>query len=408
MPPPKIPLELLITVAHHLIDNDDSDNDYGIPDLKSFRQVNRALYECLNTSYLRQLLAKHNRLTDYVLKRAIQTNDTARLKFFLEEVGVDVEAGYISSSPLSVAVNLDKVPMARLLLENGAQFQENWFSAMHSATSAEMVQLLLEFNADPNRKDGKDDLDKTPLHRYVYRGNIEAMRAVLQHGVEVNSFSTGMTVPGLRTPLHEAARYSADAVSVLLEFGADAERKDNQLNTPLHLAAKVGKTEAGRILMERWPEGIREKNEDLNTPLHLALLKGQTATVELLVERWPEGVREKNIDLNTPLHLAAAARKIDVVRLLLERWSEGVREKNKDSNTPLHLAAEEGRLKVVKMLFECWPEGIREKNNNLDTPMHLAGAVRHRNMTDVLDFLAKQWPEGLRMKNKYGRTPKSM
>jgi ankyrin repeat protein len=406
MPPPKIPLELLITVAHHLIDNDDSDNDYGIPDLKSFRQVNRALYECLNTSYWRQLLAKHNRLTGYVLKNAIQANDTARLKFFLEEVGVDVKAGYIS--PLSVAVDLDKVPMARLLLENG-QSQKNyalrWFNAMHSATSAEMVQLLLEFNADP---DMKDELDRTPLHRYVYRGNIEAMRAVLQHGVEVNSFSTGLTVPGLRTPLHEAARYSADAVSVLLEFGAEAERKDNQLNTPLHLAAKVGKTEAGRILMERWPEGIREKNEDLNTPLHLAVLKGQTATVGLLVERWPEGVREKNKDSNTPLHLAAAARKVDVVRLLVERWPEGVREKNKDSNTPLHLAAAERRLKVVKMLFECWPEGIKEKNNNLDTPMHLAGAVRHRNMTDVLDVLAKQWPEGLRMKNKYARTPKSM
>jgi hypothetical protein len=181
MPPPKIPLELLIAVAHHLIDNDDSDNDYGIPDLKSFRQVNRALYECLNRSYWRQLLAKHNRLTGYVLKNAIQANDIARLKFFLEEVGVDVEAGYIS--PLSVAVNLDKVPMARLLLENGARFQENsalrWFNAMHSAISAEMVQLLLEFNANP---DMKDCLDRTPLHRYVYRGNIEAMRAVLQHG----------------------------------------------------------------------------------------------------------------------------------------------------------------------------------------------------------------------------------
>jgi hypothetical protein len=97
--------------------------DYGIPDLKSFRQVNRALYACLNASYWRELLAKHNHLTGYVLKDAIQANDPARLKFFLEQVGVDFEllAGY--SSPLSVAPYLDKFLMARLVLENGAKFK---------------------------------------------------------------------------------------------------------------------------------------------------------------------------------------------------------------------------------------------------------------------------------------------
>jgi hypothetical protein len=81
--PPKFPLELLILITRHLIDDNDSDNDYGIPDLKSFRQVNRALCACLNASYWRELLAKHNHLTGYVLKDAIQANDPARLKFFL-------------------------------------------------------------------------------------------------------------------------------------------------------------------------------------------------------------------------------------------------------------------------------------------------------------------------------------
>jgi ankyrin repeat protein len=152
---------------------------------------------------------------------------------------------------------------------------------MHSARSAEM---LLEFNADPEMK---DHFNRRPLHRYAHRGNIEAMRAVLQRGVEVNPCSTDTSVLGLRTPLHEAARYGVDTVSILLEFGADAERKDKQLNTPLHHAAKVGKTEAARLLMERWPEGIREKNDDLNTPLRLVGAGGGDKGGEVIVRMLP-------------------------------------------------------------------------------------------------------------------------
>jgi ankyrin repeat protein len=157
--------------------------------------------------------------------------------------------------------------------------------------------MLLEFNADPEMK---NHFNRRPLHRYAHRGNIEAMRAVLHRGVEVNPCSTDTSVLGLRTPLHEAARYGVDTVSILLEFGADAERKDKQLNTPLSHAAKVGKTEAARLLMERWPEGIREKNDDLNKPLRLMAAAGQTEAVRLLVERWPEGLRMKNEDGRTP------------------------------------------------------------------------------------------------------------
>jgi ankyrin repeat protein len=360
-------------VARHLIDDDDSDNDYGIPDLKSFRQVNRALYACLNPIYWRELLAKHKSLTGPVLTAAIRPNNLARLKFFLEQVGVDIETklGYYldhgNISPLIEAVHLDNVLVSRYLLEKGAKVQDTskCFSALRSARSAEMVQLLLEFNADPEMNDHDN---RRPLHRYASRGNIEAMREVLQRGVEVDPLSRGR----LRTPLHEATRHGVDAVSILLEFGADARRKDIQSNTPLHLAAEVGKTDAVRLLVERWPEGAREKNEELDTPLHLAVKMGKT----------------------------------DAVRLLVERWPEGAREKNKNLDTPLHLAAEVGETEVVRLLLEHWPEGVREKNKNLDTPLHLAGKVPY--MADMLDLMAESWPEGLRMKNKDGRTPKPM
>jgi ankyrin repeat protein len=430
MSPPDLPLELLLMIAHNIRDDDD---ELRYDDFNSFLQINRTLYACLNR-LLWQQAREHEVDTQRVLTHLIGTNNLAGLEFFLE-LGADVEVGLPSfgtsydsdneyeefgmrsePTPLLVAADLDNVPLALLLLEKGAQVQYvshstatgdfspiSPISPMHAARSAEMVHLLLDHDADPEMKDYRN---RTPLHRYASRGNIEAMRVVLQRGVEVDPHSR--SILGSCTPLHEAARHGVEAVSILLEFGANIESRDNNLDTPLHHAAKRGKTEVVRLLVERWPEGVREKDGPENTPLHLAAEMGETEAVRLLLEHWPEGVREKNwlLSLSTPLHLAATAGDTEAVRLLVERCPEGVKAKDRYLDTPLHLAAAQGWVKVVKFLFERWPEGIREKNKNLDTPLHLLGKMPH--MAAVLHFMAESWPEGLSMKNKDGRTPKAM
>jgi hypothetical protein len=100
------------------------------------------------------------------------------------------------------------------------------------------------------------------------RDEIAPMRAILQHGAEVN--------PGgdYDKPLHEAALHSLDAVKLLVEYGADVKAGDLLGNTPLHLAAAAaGKTDMVGFLVERWPEGMREENPRGYMPLRLAALR---------------------------------------------------------------------------------------------------------------------------------------
>jgi ankyrin repeat protein len=74
-------------------------------------------------------------------------------------------------TPLRLAVDLNDVPLARHLLEKGAKVQyregtRGQFSPMHAAQSAEMVQLLLDHNADPELV---DDINRRSLQWYVSR-----------------------------------------------------------------------------------------------------------------------------------------------------------------------------------------------------------------------------------------------
>jgi hypothetical protein len=359
MPPPELPLELLLMIAHHIRD-DYGELRYG--DFNSFLQVNRALYTCLNRA-LWQEAGEHSFGTQRVLTHLIKTNNAEGLSFFLSLGGVDVEARLpafdmthlsgdevgaeleLEPIPLLIVADLDNVPLARLLLEKGAakvqyfdRFDNGKFSPLHAARSAEMVQLLLEHNADP---DLDDDNERRPLHWYAIRDNIAAMRALLQHGAEVDP------VGPYEKPLHEAAQRNLDAVKLLVEHGADGRARDLQQNTPLHMAAAEGKTDVVKFLVEQWPESMRYRNECLATPLHWAAAEGKTDVVKFFVERWPEGVAEGDDCANTPLHHAVyhalwyhdaiAYSRNEVVGLLVESRPEAIRIKNQFGDTPLQL-----------------------------------------------------------------------
>ena len=76
------------------------------------------------------------------------------------------------------------------------------------------------------------------------RGNLDAMRLLIEAGADVNANAS------LGKPLHEAAeKGNMDAMRLLIEAGADVNAKD-EMGTVLHAVAERGSVDAMRLLIE--------------------------------------------------------------------------------------------------------------------------------------------------------------
>ena len=75
-----------------------------------------------------------------------------------------------------------------------------------------------------------------PIHDAAAAGDLAAIQAELDKGVDVNAKDNGG-----RTPLHYAAKYATkEVVELLIPNGADVNAKMKDGVTPLHVAAQDG------------------------------------------------------------------------------------------------------------------------------------------------------------------------
>jgi hypothetical protein len=114
--------------------------------------------------------------------------------------------------------------------------------------SQTILMILLSNKANI---DADDLYGATPLSCAVDEDKVEMARMLLRFGAKVNT-KTGIYIdgPGDVTPLHEACD-SVELTKLLLENGADRKAKDTDGKTPLDWAKLFGKEEVIRLYQAR-------------------------------------------------------------------------------------------------------------------------------------------------------------
>ena len=148
------------------------------------------------------------------------------------------------------------------------------YTALHLAVmkgELELVKLLLELGADPNRQ---ADEARTVLPLALVHGcNLQVVELLLEAGAHLEAPDDN----GFR-PLHAAAEVgSVPGIRHLLTRGVSLEAPTKRGLTPLHIACALGHLEAARELVSQGADPSAAS--DLGTPLEVARREGSDDVV---------------------------------------------------------------------------------------------------------------------------------
>eukprot|EP00941_MAST-03F_sp_MAST-3F-sp1_P001254 g1254.t1 len=210
-------------------------------------------------------------------------------------------------------------------------------------------------------------------------GDLDMIRARIKAGSDVNlrspadasfypSLSGGSTSFDI-SPLAAAAEYGqADAVRLLLEYGAVVDMGSTDGVSPLYAASAKGHLEAVRLLLSGGANVEAGRPKECFTPLYIACAKGKTAVVEALLDAGAD--TEASTDKHdTPLIISASNGHHHCVRKLLtagadpaatKPWARscpcarcGAKAQTMGGEGALYYACSQGRLEAARLLIQA-------------------------------------------------------
>jgi len=337
-----------------------------------------------------------------ILMTAARTGDPASVKMLLTHgATVDARDNTLGQTALMWAASENHAAAVKVLVEGGADV--NLKSAALNFPPFKWGVVGMVSTVLPKGS-------WTPLFYAARENAIDAARALLDAGAEVNATDPDGTTPLLIAILN--AHY--DMAAALLERGADPNQTDQTGTGPLYavvdmhtLAPMVGRPSPK-------PSGI------LEPPDIVELLLGKGANPNAALRRPAFG---KHHDLagdasmgegTTPLMRAARTGDVEVMRILLANGANPA-ARRKDLATAIHLAAM-GRggglptgprtipgasnVEAVKMLAEAGLD-VNAFNGNGQTALHVAAQRGSDEMVTTLLGLGAE----LTLRDKQKRTP---
>jgi len=248
-------------------------------------------------------------------------------------MGLDIRAENIHwyATALHYAAQKDNLPVARFLVENGADV------------------------------DARTKSDSTPLHWAASNGKIDVAHYLIKNGAMIDARDYAK-----ETPLHYAIKKGHRNLALLLienEANPNAVNRDHF--SVFYRATRKGDRQVMKLLLKKGAD-VDTSTRTKWTPLYYTVRNGEAETLKLLLDN--------NADPNLcadnqfpPLIEAVYIKSIKKVQLLLKHGANvNVVHAGKDGWTPLLVAADGGNETIVRMLLEAGADDTICLSNGAD------------------------------------------
>lgn len=232
----------------------------------------------------------------------------------------------------------------------------------------ELLKHVIRVFHIPQLNYGFEESEDNVFHMAARNNWIAAMEFLHSRRVMCESFDEYHW-----TPLHIAASYeAAEAAQLLLEYGADPNAKDLDMDTPLHCAAKEGDVAIMSALFNARGVDVNASDRHGATPLHWAACNDQARAVELLLARPNVIPNVEDMAKRTPLALACISGSAKAAAALVADSRVTPNTVDAEGKTPLMSAVEYGEEKIVAVVLSCEKIELEARHKEHGTAVEMA------------------------------------
>jgi ankyrin repeat protein len=299
-----------------------------------------------------------NRRTSQNALEAAITNRRIDITELLLDTGANPNAIVNGQSVLCVAA-AEGGQYVQLLMKKGADpnirctadcFNGSALSAAANFNQIESLSVLIKNGANINSQD-----PESPLSVAAYRGNLECVRLLIEHGAYANVL---LQYRAFGSPLAAAACLgNLECARLLIEHGADsnASLQYGEYGSPLAAAAYNGNLECARLLIEHGADAnALLQHGGYGSPLAAAVCMGRLECARLLIEHGADAnILLQHGEYGSPLAAAAFMGRLECARLLIEHGADAnILLQHGEYGSPLAAAVAGGELECVRLLIE--------------------------------------------------------